>query len=315
MFKKIKKLFSGRSRKKEISDAEPESEINKAGSETGKIENTPEPVARDKVRTALVFDTKRRIFITKRKTSRLALWCPDKQQIILVDEVGEQKTFPVTLVFKEDETVIPITGYWTENSEAGVGFYFPARGLFQLKNNIFQQGCESDLLFIFGPDTEQWQPIAGDWDADGIATIGLYDKENAKFLLQNEHKGAELGELEFHFGPRNYSWIPVAGDWNGDGRTTVGLYDAEEGIAMLQNAHEGGEQPDIRFVIADSQSHWQPIVGEWGDGGVDSLAFWDAETEQFHLRYSNENGAIDQVIQMASGEKNVVPISILCLFA
>ncbi|HIG65438.1 MAG TPA: hypothetical protein EYQ43_07780 [Methyloprofundus sp.] len=308
MFKKFKKLFPGLNQKQEEIAKQPEPES------VAEFEVSSAQVSRVQARTALVFDAKKRIFITKKKLSNVALWCPDTQQIVIMTETGKQQVVTVA-GHRQDTLAIPFTGYWTENTTAGVGFYFPDRALFQLKNDIFEHQATDDILFVFGPNTKQWQPIAGDWNSDGVATIGLYDKERAKFFLQNQHKGDIKADIEFNFGPRNSNLIPLAGDWNGDGQCTVGLYDVEQGIAMLQNQHRGGVRPDIRFKIIGAQTHWQPIVGDWGKEGVDSLAFWDANTQQVHLKYANSNGGIDKVIDMPSKQENVIPLAILNLLA
>lgn len=308
MFKKLKKLFSGRTQEQDAIEQPPEPEG------VAELETSSPQLTRVQARTALVFDAKKRIFITKRKLSNVALWCPDAQQIVIMNEMGEQQVVPVA-GHRQDDPAIPFTGYWTENTAAGVGFYFPDRALFQLKNDIFEHQAADDILFVFGPKTKQWRPIAGDWNSDGVATIGLYDKEKAKFLLQNQHKGGIKADIDFNFGPRNSNLIPLAGDWNGDGQCTVGLYDPEQGIAMLQNQHRGSVRPDIRFKIEGAQAHWQPIVGDWGKEGVDSLAFWDAKMQQFHLKYANTNGGIDKVIDMPGKQENVIPLAILNLLA
>ena len=299
MFNKIKRLFRGVTQDKEVV-AEPQEVENQSELDLAPANKSPQ------------VDAQKKIFITKRKVSTVALWCPDKQQIRVMSEAGEQQVVPVVL-HKKQEPAIPISGYWTDNSAAGVGFYYPTRALFQLKNDVFSYQARDDFLFTFGPHTKQWQPIAGDWNSDGIASIGLYDRERAKFLLQNQHQGGKKSEIDFNFGPRNSNWIPIAGDWNGDGRCTVGLYDAEQGVAMLQNQHRGSVQPDIRYRILGAQPHWQPVVGDWGNAGIDSLAFWDAETEQFHFKYANANGGIDKVLDMPSQQEKMLPLAILNL--
>lgn len=312
MLKIIKKLFSRATQEQE--DVVRQQAIENEQAQAAMSETKPPQMTRVQARTALVFDAKKRIFITKRKISTVALWCSDKQQIIAMNEAGEQQVIPVAL-HKEEESALPVSGCWTENSAAGVGFYFPTRALFQLKDDIFAQQATDDFLFTFGPHAKDWQPIAGDWNSDGVATIGLYDKERAKFLLQNQHKGGIKSDLDFNFGPRNSNWTPIAGDWNGDGQCTVGLYDADHGVAMLQNQHRGSVQPDIRYKILGVQPHWQPVVGDWENAGIDSLAFWDAQTEQIHFKYANSNGGIDKVLDMPCGQEKVVPLAILNLLA
>lgn len=303
MFNIIKKLFSKSSKQ----DKKPENLVMVKDDE--QLDTEAPKIKELKPQSFIIFDTKRRIFVTKKKKSSVALFCPDTQQVLLKNLSGEQITIPIALA-KEDEPAIPMSGYWTKKGESGIGFYFPKSALFQLKNDIYQKDKNHDFLFNFGPSTMSWQPIIGDWDADGLITVGLYEKEKAKFRLQNQHKGNAKGDIEFHFGPRDLDWIPLAGDWNGNGQSTVGLYDSEKRIAMLQNYHRGSLKPDIRFIIANAKPHWKPIVGDWGDNGYDTLAFWDSETKQFHLKHTNSNGPADEVIQIICEDENTIPIAL-----
>jgi len=52
--------------------------------------------------------------------------------------------------------------------------------------------------------------IAGDWDGDGIDTIGVY--RNGRFLLRNSN---DPGFAEIVFSLGNPGDMPIAGDWDG----------------------------------------------------------------------------------------------------
>jgi hypothetical protein len=42
---------------------------------------------------------------------------------------------------------------------------------------------QPNMIFNFGPVNSTLKPIVGDWDGDGIGTVGLYDAENGVFYL------------------------------------------------------------------------------------------------------------------------------------
>ncbi len=61
--------------------------------------------------------------------------------------------------------------------------------------------------------------MAGDWNGDGVDTIGVY--RNGLFLLRDSNSsGSEL--YSFYFG--NVGDVAVTGDWDGDGIDSAGVF-------------------------------------------------------------------------------------------
>jgi hypothetical protein len=54
-----------------------------------------------------------------------------------------------------------------------VGLYDPGNAAFFLRNS--NTGGVADITFTFGPAGSGFMPIVGDWNGDGVDTIGLYD--------------------------------------------------------------------------------------------------------------------------------------------
>jgi len=80
-------------------------------------------------------------------------------------------------------------------------------------------------------------PIVGDWNGDGIDTVGTYQPSNSVFFLRDEAEGSE----QISFGKVGDS-IPIAGDWNGDGIDTVGTYQPSNSVFFLRDEEGGSEQ-------------------------------------------------------------------------
>ena len=57
-----------------------------------------------------------------------------------------------------------------------------------------------------------WQPITGDWDGDGVDSIGLFDPLTSSFYLKNSLSDGPA-DIEFGFGPDNSGWVPLSGSW------------------------------------------------------------------------------------------------------
>ena len=78
-------------------------------------------------------------------------------------------------------------------------------------SNSFQ-GTVDITPFIFGPLGAK--PIAGDWNGDGVDTIGVFDSSTATMALNNTNTaGNKVGDIVFSFGQKGD--IPLAGDWDG----------------------------------------------------------------------------------------------------
>jgi hypothetical protein len=75
-----------------------------------------------------------------------------------------------------------------------------------LKNANTSGFADVDLNYGMGGD----QPVIGDWNNDGIDTIGVY--RNGRFLLRNSNTRG-FAELDFALG--NYGDMPIAGNWDG----------------------------------------------------------------------------------------------------
>jgi hypothetical protein len=86
--------------------------------------------------------------------------------------------------------------------------YRPSTREFLLKNT--NTGGEADIEIVYGAPGDQ--PLVGDWNGDGIQTIGVYRPSTREFLLKNTNTGGET-DIEIVYGaPGDQSLV---GDWNG----------------------------------------------------------------------------------------------------
>lgn len=165
----------------------------------------------------------------------------------------------------------PLVGDWDGNGAAGVGFYNQATATWYLKNA--QAPGISDYVFSYGPARTDgaWVPLVGDWNGDGIDTVGFYEKATSTFFLKNS-LGQGLSDVIFSFGPTNSGWTPLAGDWNGDGRDSVGFYQQQTATWFLKNGLSQGLS-DLVFTYgpARTDGSWIPLVGDWDGAGAQNL--------------------------------------------
>src|SRR5436305_6518214 len=114
----------------------------------------------------------------------------------------------------------------------GIGVYRASEGKCYFRNSSTPGNAE--YVFTYGVAGAGWLPIAGDWDGDGKATVGLYDPSRGLFYLRATTTPGDDRGISFTFGPPGVNWVPIAGDWDGDGKATVGLYDPSRGLFYLR---------------------------------------------------------------------------------
>ena len=95
------------------------------------------------------------------------------------------------------------------------GVYRPLDGTLYLR--FTNTSGYADVAIPYGMPGDY--PVTGDWDGDGVDTIGIY--RGGAFFLRNSNT-AGYAEVTLSFGQSGD--LPVAGDWDGDGKATVGVF-------------------------------------------------------------------------------------------
>ncbi|MDH3753040.1 MAG: hypothetical protein OEU32_04125 [Acidimicrobiia bacterium] len=121
-------------------------------------------------------------------------------------------------------------------------------------------GDPSQASFSYGPATAK--PVVGDWNGDGIDTVG-YRNGNVWYLRNSNSAGA-ADVTPFAFGAGADQ--PVVGDWDGDGIDTIGV--RQGNTYLLRNSNSPGPV-DISFPYGKSTD--QAVVGDWDGDGDDTI--------------------------------------------
>lgn len=175
----------------------------------------------------------------------------------------------------------------TFNVEASVAPVLASTpGMYDSKSsNFFLRSSNSpgvsNISFGYGPANANWLPVSGDWDGDGVDTVGLYDPVNSVFYLTNTTNGQAT--MVFGFGAPAAGWKPVAGDWNGDGRDTVGLYDALSATFYLTDTNSSGTATRM-LVFGPLKNGWTPIAGNWDGLAGDGIGLYSPSDSVFYLK-------------------------------
>jgi hypothetical protein len=151
-------------------------------------------------------------------------------------------------------SVKPVAGDWAgTGSRPGVyraegihGWWYINYDFDETTNKKFKYGLAADL------------PVSGDWDCDGIETVGVFRPSNNSWYLNNQ-----LDETSSYFPPLEYGAsgdIAVAGDWDGDGCDSVGVFRPSNNTWYLNNDIDDGNS---EYFPSYGEPTDLPVVGDW----------------------------------------------------
>ncbi|MEO1616083.1 MAG: hypothetical protein AAFV88_09555, partial [Planctomycetota bacterium] len=220
---------------------------------------------------------------------------------LLSDQVGEKSgeirfatNAPDDLIFS-----VAITGQVESDGTLDtIGLFEESLSVFHLKDE-FSPGS-ADHYFSYGPATETWSPLIGDWNGDGTDGIGLFQPDLSLFHLKNEFSAGASDEY-FAFGPADSDWVPLAGDWNGDGIDTIGLYQPDLGLFHLKDTFTAGPSDQYFRFGPGGNAGWTPLVGDWDGDGADTIGLYQPDISLFHLKDSFSEGASDHYFAFGPG--------------
>ncbi len=159
---------------------------------------------------------------------------------------------------------IAVAGDWDGDGIDGVGVFRSSDDGVNWFLSDDAASLDSDYSFHYGAGSLGDLPVAGDWDGDGLDTVGVFRTTNNMWYLSNILSDSQIA-FEFVFGQTGD--IPVAEDWDGDGMDDVGLFRPStgewffdtnfDGVADFHNPSYGsGALGDIplagHFLAADS---------------------------------------------------------------
>ena len=138
--------------------------------------------------------------------------------------------------------------------------------LLQIPAKNIQRGDLIDHVFRFGSSDQL--PVAGDWNGDGVSTIGVYRDGTWRLDIDGDGKFTEKDEI-FGFGRKGD--IPLVGDFDGDGRDDVGVYRAGKWIIDSNHDRELDAHDKV-FEFGGVND--RPVVGDWDGDGTDDAGLY-----------------------------------------
>ena len=149
-----------------------------------------------------------------------------------------------------------------------------------------------DHVFHYGVPGDK--PITGDWNGDGIATIGVF--RDGVWYLDTDGDGrfttADIAaEFDSEFGAvLGENATPVIGDWNGDGIDDLGLF-VDGHWKIDSNGDRQFDARDRAFELGGPND--KPVAGDWNGDGIDQPGIYSptgSEAPEPELRISKRAG-------------------------
>jgi Zn-dependent metalloprotease len=173
------------------------------------------------------------------------------------------------------------------------GVFRPTNGLLYLKNSNTTGVADIAINYGTGGD----YPVTGDWNGDGIDSIGIY--RNGIFYLRNTNSKG-VADLVIAFGAPGDQ--PVVGDWDGDGIDTIGVY--RNGLFLLRNSNsEGPAQITLYLGMAGDVG----LAGDWTGKGFDTVGVFRPSNGALYLKNMNTSGVAD--IRINYGMPGDLPVT------
>jgi hypothetical protein len=177
----------------------------------------------------------------------------------------------ISFEFGVSNTDFVVVGDWNGDGSDTAGVLRPG-GNAVGPNTYFLATADVDgggnpLSFTYGNPGDR--PIAGDWNNDGVDTIGVYRVAGAtgpEFAQADANATAAGGNTVTYGDPGD---VPLVGYWNGDGTDTVGIFrgvGAAGRWAFLTTNANGGPVDGFGYGNADDT----PVVGDWDGNGTDT---------------------------------------------
>lgn len=168
---------------------------------------------------------------------------------------------------------------------------------------------EMDTVGAFDPDTATWvlrnkygaetsfefgaagdQPFVGDWNCNGIDTVGVYRDGMVALRYTNDSGGANLTFMAGEPGD-----VALGGDFNGDGCGTVALHRPSTGEFFVWNSlpADGADAPapDITYYFGDPGD--KAVSGDFDGDGIDTFMLHRESTGFVYFRNSHTQGIAD----------------------
>jgi hypothetical protein len=135
----------------------------------------------------------------------------------------------------------------------------------------------ADINVAFGGDPSDL-PVVGDWNNDGVDTIGVYRNSTGFFFLSDSNTAPAVNHTVLFGNPGD---TPFAGQWSVDTLGSgIGVYRNSNGILYQRKSLTTGF--DDFFAIYGNPGD-QGFAGDWEGNGFDSIGVYRSADQTWYL--------------------------------
>ncbi|MBI4898112.1 MAG: RHS repeat protein, partial [Actinobacteria bacterium] len=136
-----------------------------------------------------------------------------------------------------------------------------------------------------------WKPISGDWNGDGVDSIGMFRPDNGNWYL-SDTPAVPNSTMRILSTWGSSGDLPIAGDWDGDGKDSLGLFRPSTATWFLTNSNTNpGGSP--YSSVAWGMNGDVPVAGDWDGDGKDTIGIFRPSTGVWYLSNSNTSPTAD----------------------
>jgi hypothetical protein len=160
--------------------------------------------------------------------------------------------------FFGDPGDVPIAGDFDNDGFDTVSIYRPSNQTFYIINKLGAGDGglgAADTSYVFGDPGDK--PFVGDFDGDGVETVGLHREPTGLVYFRNSHTQGNA-DSQFIFGDPGDRLI--AGDWNDDGMFSPALFRPSDTTMYFRYTNTQGNA-DAQFIVGSGS--WLPVGGDW----------------------------------------------------
>jgi hypothetical protein len=175
------------------------------------------------------------------------------------------------MITAEDRTKADTIGVYRKPSQSGNG-----KGTFYLRNSNTSGFADYTAVLDFVTNDADI-PVTGDWNGDGIDTVGVYTTTNI-YKLINQNASASTAEITQALLFATVGDKPIVGDWNGDGIDTFAVF--RNGWWYFSN---NINSPSLTASTSFGISGDIPVAGDWDGDQVDTIGVFRPSTGFWYL--------------------------------
>jgi hypothetical protein len=151
-----------------------------------------------------------------------------------------------------------------------------------------------EISFGYGNPSSGDYPVTGDWNGDGLDTIGIVRPDSTGHLvwyLRNSNSAGSPDVTPFAYGSAALGDFPVVGDWTAQGKTTIGVArPTSSGIQwLLRNSNSAGSPDIVPFTYGDPATGY-PVAGDWSGLGATSASYAGVNLATGHWTWNLRDG-------------------------